>query len=181
MRMHPHKACEEFQERRRLFLGLLKNSSVLSESRDNFRVGVGKGVVGISLEQQNEGCLRGQGICHTFVKRAADTKGYTLMHSADRPNRRGQRALVRFSRFRHHARASSSTVTECLIAEKEWTAIQQILHVSEEDFARRYCNQGLKSDEPRAIAAASLTAVAMLTTLFSAELTAPPNGSWVKL
>ena len=75
VRMHPHKAGEEFQARRRLFLGLLKNSSIRSESRDNFRVGVGKSVLGIRLEQRNAGCLRGNGICHAFVKRAADTKG----------------------------------------------------------------------------------------------------------
>ena len=133
----PRRRLEKLQ-RRRLFLGLLKNSSIRSESRDNFRVRIRKGVLGIRLEQQNEGCLRGNGICHSFVKRAAETKGYTLMRSTDRPNRRGQRAIVRFSRFRHNARASSSAVTECPIAGTEWTAIQQILHVSEEDFARRY-------------------------------------------
>ncbi len=47
VRMHPHKAGEEFQARRRLFLGPLKNSSIRSESRDNFRVGIGESVLGI--------------------------------------------------------------------------------------------------------------------------------------
>ena len=74
VRMRPHKAGEEFQARRRLFLGLLKHSSIRSESRDNFRVGVRESVLGIRSEQQNEGCLWGNGICHSFVKRAADTK-----------------------------------------------------------------------------------------------------------
>ncbi len=59
--MHPYKAGEEFQAHWRLFFGLLKNSSIRSESRDNFRVGVGKSVFGIHLEQQNEGCLRATG------------------------------------------------------------------------------------------------------------------------
>ncbi len=61
MRMHPHKAGEEFQARRRLFLGPLKNSSIRGESRDNFRIRVGESVLGIRLELQNEGCLRGNG------------------------------------------------------------------------------------------------------------------------
>jgi hypothetical protein len=51
---HPHKAGEEFQARRHLFLSFLESSSVWSKSCDGFGVGVRESMLRIRLEQQNE-------------------------------------------------------------------------------------------------------------------------------